>query len=1541
MNIDRAGLAEEYDENFDIPDLTSAIEDVEYIDDNEEIFAYKPDMGDVIRIGNYDLIYSDIDSKRTWYSVSIANVPIDLYIYELSMSLEDYMEQRKDRDLRNIVDEISSYQQTNISDVDIYMMYIYVNIRERLDLKSYSTEDLDEGILSTVGSMIKYISSIFTDAVLPEQPSIFMSANFDSWLRSIRSRVRSIQGMMDKIARANTFISKAYASKYEDIKISRANITSIKIAQPVLFKNNKISTIDDLYDIFNAITCSNELPYARLNLVRNKEVFNSKIDSGDVIVNHKIYSIGGFSDIRRITSVPFVDDNGDVHIDNADIVAVDYVTKVFELPPRERSINIVLRSGDRIQRAAPAYGQKELYSSMENQTVYNDVLLIHNREDDIYKTITSRAMNLGRIDLQNDAFIFINADQRSMKTIIQDDVVSFQVDPAIYNTLVSQIPGIDIDTSYIDVYNIRYRFEIDVPVFNTMLFYIWLSNLDDVSYILRLNADDVIQIVNDMISFYISPSLAVTSSSYEDITKFGIKVFFAVLTERNNVRLRITVNKLSSDKQISLLHYIIIGLLSRFYEDLENYTTNNSGPIARYLSDVPILTNFTINTRESRTRTMDDRDNLVKLREFAPDLFTADVHGVCRNRSPALIDRSLKPQTQDNRIIHPTYVSSEHVKDYRDIGEVVMPFPPLDPKYYFISSGNNSFPYPGVTTNYGVNSDRYPYMPCNFKHNQMVGKGELYDNYEIYTAQGRAAIKAVRGLSTRDYSKYAEFMAAKLSGIIYTYKKFTPEYARPAKIDDALAPGKPGKLPRDIVSILYVNFDKAFNLPKDDETTFIRIATPFSINSAIHAILIALDDSNYIRSENQEAYVDDIRRNMIASVSPSIMSQELYDVTDEERLYILEHGRDNIDPFKRQDDQFQYWMNTGLFVALIEEYFNINLLVFTYDRRTKQGGFEIPRFKSVRITRRRDAPIVILLRYQNRPKYKTPQYNVIASYNKTSRILTTTFPYNDVLMNIKRIFMTDYNALQSDKLLENIIVSRNIYQQLDIIPRLIEKYTVIGQHIDAYGHVRAVNISYEDRIITIAMRPSQPINVDRTEQIYDATIEIAMKLFGQPSHKVISKIEDQKDVIVGLYFSVNIEGSDIMYAYVPIESINITDVSSEYVRELPISDEIWLYKPEHGDNGEYQIRSIIATKTSFYLQILYWIFAIARKSKANIMDYIVVGVRGNIETMEQLSMLRSLNVTIDENEGVMYISTETPDQMNKIITTISSMIEISPLAMHHSIMSFRDLKADLPQFTGENAVDYALQYIYQHTTGIVDIVNDFHMIVLTSLTEFVKVMYLYDKYINNILDEDVVIPNIVHNLYTTSASLVSDELRRLEQRVNTLIFTSNDDMSLWLSDARNIDDSELPWSKSNEDYKNNFIPIHSRVNTGDITNMRDAYMLIANIHDVGNNEMYIIQPVRDGHKISAFNVSRIWIEEGINSGYNTSNILTGKSDLLDDILINERYIIYRLIDGIPKPYIKHRVIVGENEEEPEFIQILEYADNAYAAMLPLQRPIWQ
>ena len=584
----------------------------------------------------------------------------------------------------------------------------------------------------------------------------------------------------------------------------------------------------------------------------------------------------------------------------------------------------------------------------------------------------------------------------------------------------------------------------------------------------------------------------------------------------------------------------------RIFSRLMQYYKAQKAEVERYYSTfIPELLQvgerpIQITVKQSTGKKGAGDSKIERLKEVAPDLF---VKGYAR-RCQCVFQPIAVPTDE-------IQAWQQHTFLYKDVPRErqIMPFPPNDPKWYFVCP-NDSVPFPGVKLNKDLsNKEVYPCVPCCFKDDQMDPTVNSTYN-ECFLGRPKKA----EGKVTKETHKI--------------------------KTDKILSPGRYGFLPKGVADLLSKYSNKAVDM--------VRMGVVQSVNSLLHCISLAVQDPSYLNLSNddKEKYVRNIRNVIVRQTQPNLLKQEMFDFSSEEILEQLSDPQTFFDP--------------NLFYRAVENAYNINIYVFAppdRDETSSLGSFEIPRFKLFHSrSPRPEKRAVLIFRTQGAESdsLEYPQCELIVDRDEANSKNVYNFGQemntllNDALVTLNRTITWELvSGIPNVETTGNkeIVARENIYS-LENYFYLLNKAPT-KQIIDGYGKTRAFIMpitatapetgDQELGDMTVIIPSSQPENLP-TGSITRVAINTVIEVFGEP--KAVSKSGGKVD---GLWYQI----LDIEYGlYVPV-------LLSDDHSDKPVGPANPLL--EEGQEVVPRIRKLKRDLETI-IQIVIWLFILSKLS---------------------------------------------------------------------------------------------------------------------------------------------------------------------------------------------------------------------------------------------------------------------------------------------------------------------------------------------------------
>jgi len=445
--------------------------------------------------------------------------------------------------------------------------------------------------------------------------------------------------------------------------------------------------------------------------------------------------------------------------------------------------------------------------------------------------------------------------------------------------------------------------------------------------------------------------------------------------------------------------------------------------------------------------------------------------------------RLVCPKVQPNVISEDDY----HSDRKENIDAMIFPLNKEEQDYYSCKH-SKQYSFVGLKKNVLPNRDKYPYLPCCFAEPQETDESSLRFMYE-------------HGIEEKKEEGFNEVISSRK---ILKERQF---------------------------GILPDNIRMTFNIIKDDvligKSRFLRMGIKQSPLSSLLALLITNNVKTDIRSKNEVFRVSTSDANAIKNKLRELANYNLASqsgLLPNDILNIIDNNL-NIDPI--------------FFLEILENIFEVNIIVFCVDRRTTpEGTMCRPDFKRNYIlnTNKKAYSRTVIL-------YRTNGMEAdIVPYPHTELIVyEKNFDKSDKVGNIQVSFNT------SEPFISSLYSMHYSNMNTSYITYSL-KNKIMGQVEDGSGKIRIIYINYNKTIINILTSPcpnfllnhfdtSKDViykgNVAVNLDIVDASTAISFFLFeGVEINKIIVN-----NTVIGLYGK---KGS--LEMYIPV-SIKINDFS--------------------------------------------------------------------------------------------------------------------------------------------------------------------------------------------------------------------------------------------------------------------------------------------------------------------------------------------------------------------------------------------------------------
>lgn len=669
----------------------------------------------------------------------------------------------------------------------------------------------------------------------------------------------------------------------------------------------------------------------------------------------------------------------------------------------------------------------------------------------------------------------------------------------------------------------------------------------------------------------------------------------------------------------------------------------------------------------------------------------------------------------------------------------------------------------------------------------------------------------------------------------------------------------------------------------DEESgSFIRYGVPRSTNSLIHCILHSIEDEEYMSSRDKENHVKTIRNNIyermnasyseIDKIYPDLLRQELHDITNEEITHRVGNQEEFFDPL--------------LFYRLMETEYNCNIYIFSHnDKSDKASMLQLPRHKYFHV--HPPVPnkrVILIIRHESPSAQDYPQCEIIVEKRGYEQKMV----YDDNMNNLlypalgfiaRTLTWQIYETVVDDTSVPEMTARENIYSSMNY-KTIFGETGPFAQVIDTSGKARLFMLAPEvtsqgtptNLRIFVNVQPTSPLNIPTIDPA-----EIYPHL--PPYEKLLEMFGDPISAtsssgnLTGLWFPMG----DVQFGfYCPCKDYSWDDFVESYPNINSNSElaSLTINIPRTGsDTHVSPIQRIrrLRRSASFMTQIFKYLYLVYREQK-------------QIEHVpkEELSILLDQITTFNdsyEDSAELYDMTN----INRVLPT-GTIPEI-----------LQSLSLQLPAiFTNEGKI---VIWDQKMRDGILYEMNKF------------------DKTITNLKFSHHDLRQL-KNYYSQKDDFNFDPQSQF-------ILSSLKEYNDWLQEytpSSNIRRQIIQNLKEN---------VQSTLQTDTFTYtqpyiyQRSGNTIISSSYNPAEDKFYLIQNVVANDLRRAIQVALNWFNKKRNTGFNTE-----KYD--PDTSIFPVHIVYRIFPG-------GGIIVEQNNTQgsENYLEILSYGGNLYAAMLPL------
>lgn len=369
---------------------------------------------------------------------------------------------------------------------------------------------------------------------------------------------------------------------------------------------------------------------------------------------------------------------------------------------------------------------------------------------------------------------------------------------------------------------------------------------------------------------------------------------------------------------------------------------------------------------------------------------------------------------------------------------------------------------------------------------------------------------------------------------------------------------------------------------------FSRLGMLRSANSFIECVLVAIKHTTYTREVDQRRrleMLEQVRKDLYDHYleRPDVVAQEMFSYSTERIRKIFLNPSAFFDPL--------------LFVRLVEEYFNIDIYIFSPAFRGRTASSIIPpRFTKFYARPPNNRPVVLVLRSMGAASegLKYPQCELIVKEkeglftdvnlkNKCYRTLIGTLPTVSIFAPYAVPNLTSVKYIDFD------VVEGTVSRRCQTSPGVTME--AVAQRVDDAGKLRALVLQEGDVVLTLFTVPSQPQFLPTAAFVTDEAFQAGLPRVAAKTALKFFKGR-AKDVSDGQIYGIWVENvSDPnVQDYVPVE------ITADSV-DLPPGPEFIFYDTPAPDSSQSVVAPLRSKqqKLRYLLAIVEWLFEIDRK----------------------------------------------------------------------------------------------------------------------------------------------------------------------------------------------------------------------------------------------------------------------------------------------------------------------------------------------------------
>jgi hypothetical protein len=691
---------------------------------------------------------------------------------------------------------------------------------------------------------------------------------------------------------------------------------------------------------------------------------------------------------------------------------------------------------------------------------------------------------------------------------------------------------------------------------------------------------------------------------------------------------------------------------------------------------------------------------------------------------------------------------------------------------------------------------------------------------------------------------------------------------------------KTGKiLPPERLGLIHTSIVSLISQYDEESGEFYRFGVPRSTNSFIHCVALALEYRAYLEAPDREEWVSALRSNLFRlGIHPELLRQELYDMANED---IIQKATDN-----------DVFFDPLLYYRALEILFDCNIYVFANNDMDEENGrkrslLHLPRHRYFHAhTPVPSGRVVLIIRHwgseSNALEY--PQCELIIDQRPNDTRMHFSDSMNELLYPALTFVgrTLSWQIYESSTSHEPTMTCRmNVYSVMNY-QMVFGQIPIIGQIIDSAGKARVFALApeidpstryYSSLRIFVNVPPTAPLNVPsfRPEEA-SSKLPPYTRLIELFREPISATVSTDGQFLTGLWFPIG----DIEFGfYCPCQDFPW----DEFVRQYPNINRnselaaLTVYIPRERELVRGKARSLISTSP---IQRIRYLNRAARFVDQIVKYlYLVAGRPDNIP-----AFIMSFGVMLDQNKPDS-VDVYDVSKIPRILPAGNDVTEIINRLATYSPTMFRRGKLVFYDQQMVQGIAYQLQRFARNIAGLP-----------LSPSQLRQIQGYYGG------KEDF--------QFNPQYEFILGSLKEYNSWMQTYVPSP----SLQQRTIQNLKDN-----------------IQTRLNPNAFA-YREPYIYqrsgnnaIGSSYNPQDDRFYLIQNVAGGDFLRAIQVAYNWYVDKRNSGFGTEEWSSGM------IPVN---FIYRISpDG--------SVIVEQDNSngQAQYLEILNYGNNTYAAMLPI------